>query len=289
MPAFQLPRSGIKSSASILRGSSGHHFRRTKAEGIAGGEVLPLPSVDINHPFRWNSLPLSRSVIRRLQKRAHVDGWLDVGISAINSLGGFHSSKSKVLPAKLGNHSLHVQALRGNYMRMGAPPDAWCAQGAFCELQGSCSSYASSASSHAIYREGHVALPDVGFVGASLGALLNDQDRLLLDSFDGLQRDPVSLQAELDKLSFDRPYVDPVLRQSSNKYRKFVRELKQKGVVKYGIDHTSDVGVFFVKKKDGSLRLIFDTRVANCYFKSPHKTDLMGPAGLADVMCDEEG
>jgi hypothetical protein len=182
MPACQLRRSGLRSSATILRGSSGHHFRRTKAEGIAGGEILPLPSVAINHPFRWNSLPLSRVVIRKLQKRAHVDGWLDVGISAINSLGGFHSSKSKMLPAKLGNHSLHVQALRGNYMRMGAPPDAWCAQGAFCELQGSCSSYASSASSHAIYREGHVALPDVGFVGASLGALLNDQDRLLLDS-----------------------------------------------------------------------------------------------------------
>ena len=94
MPAFQLRRSGLRSSASILRGSSGHHFRRTKAEGIAGGEILPLPSVDINHPFRWNSLPLSRKVIRRLQKRAHVDGWLDVGISAINSLGGFHSTKA---------------------------------------------------------------------------------------------------------------------------------------------------------------------------------------------------
>ena len=87
MPACQLRRSGLRSSATILRGSSGHHFRRTKAEGIAGGEILPLPSVDINHPFRWNSLPLSRVVIRRLQKRAHVDGWLDVGISAINSLG----------------------------------------------------------------------------------------------------------------------------------------------------------------------------------------------------------
>jgi len=29
------------------------------------------------------------------------------------------------------------------------------------------------------------------------------------------------------------------------------------------------LGVFFVAKKDGRLRLIFDTRVANTYFKTP--------------------
>jgi len=51
----------------ILMGSHGSKFCKSKSAGIASGDVLPLPSVSFDAPNKWNSLPLSRSVIRRVQ------------------------------------------------------------------------------------------------------------------------------------------------------------------------------------------------------------------------------
>ena len=39
------------------------------------------------------------------------------------------------------------------------------------------------------------------------------------------------------------------------------------------------LGVFFVKKKSGRLRMILDTRDCNCFFKKPAATHL--PSGCA--------
>ena len=275
----------------ILMGSHGSKFCKSKSAGIASGDVLPLPSVSFDAPNKWNSLPLSRSVIRRLQSKNHIEKWLDLGISALNSLGGFHTSRSGGLISnnKLNNHFHHIKHLRKDYDSVGPPPSGWCPQEAFRELQGSCGDYAGISGSLAVYREGGVSLPDVGSRGAVLASLSSGQASLYLDEHDSLLRSHDSRDAELAKLEFDRPYIDPVLKQSAVKYSGFVRELHQKGVIKYDYTHTADVGVFFVKKKDDSLRLIFDTRVANCHFINPDATDLTGPAGISDIPCDPPG
>ena len=44
----------------------------------------------------------------------------------------------------------------------------------------------------------------------------------------------------------------------------------------------------FVMKKGGALRLIFDTRVSSCNFGTPPSTDLMGPQGMADLLCESD-
>jgi hypothetical protein len=281
----------LSRSQKLLMGSHGSKFCKSTSTGIASGDVLPLPSVSFDSPQKWNSLPLSRSVIRKLQAKQHVDSWLDLGISALNSLGGFHSSKygGPVSVNKLGNHHVHIKHLRRDYDSIGPPPIGWCPQEAFRELQGSCGDYAGISGSLAVYREGTVSLPDVGSRGADLVKLSSGQAKSYLDNHDSLLRPSRSRDAELAKLEFDRPYMDPVLRQSHVKYAGFVRELCQKGVVTYDHTHTADVGVFFVKKKDDSLRLIFDTRVANCHFIDPDSTDLTGPAGISDIPCDFEG
>ena len=275
----------------ILMGSHGSKFCKSKSAGIASGDVLPLPSVSFDAPNKWNSLPLSRSVIRRLQSKNHIEKWLDLGISALNSLGGFHTSRSGGLISnnKLNNHFHHIKHFRKDYDSVGPPPSGWCPQEAFRELQGSCGDYAGISGSLAVYREGGVSLPDVGSKGAVLASLSSGQASLYLDEHDSLLRSHDSRDAELAKLEFDRPYIDPVLKQSAVKYSGFVRELHQKGVIKYDYTHTADVGVFFVKKKDDSLRLIFDTRVANCHFINPDATDLTGPAGISDIPCDPPG
>jgi hypothetical protein len=281
----------LGSSRKLLMGSHGSKFCKSQALGVAAGDILPLPSVCGATSSKWNSLGLSRSVIRKLQRKNHVDTWLDLGISALNSMGGFHSSKKggSIHPNKLANHNLHIQHLRKDYDAIGPPPAGWCAQEASRELLGHCGSYASISGSLATYREGAVSLPDVGNKGADLSHLSDGQAKHYLDKCDILLRSHESRDAELASLQFDRPYIDPVLRQSKSKYQGFVRELHQKGVIKYDPHHAADVGVFFVTKKDDSLRLIFDTRQANCHFINPDSTDLTGPAGISDIHCESPG
>ena len=43
------------------------------------------------------------------------------------------------------------------------------------------------------------------------------------------------------------------------------------------------VGVFFVGKKDGRQRCIFDTRITNCYFRDPPRADLPNAAAYAKL------
>ena len=43
------------------------------------------------------------------------------------------------------------------------------------------------------------------------------------------------------------------------------------------------LGVFLVRKKSGQLRIIFDTRVANTFFKQPPHTSLPTAAAIAGV------
>ena len=45
----------------------------------------------------------------------------------------------------------------------------------------------------------------------------------------------------------------------------------------------SNIGCFFVKKKNGKLRLIFDTRLANSEFISPAPVDLPTPSAFGNL------
>ena len=49
------------------------------------------------------------------------------------------------------------------------------------------------------------------------------------------------------------------------------------------------LGVFFVRKKDGRFRLIFDTRLLNRKFVPPPKTQLPSAAGFSNLAVHEGG
>ena len=53
-------------------------------------------------------------------------------------------------------------------------------------------------------------------------------------------------------------------------------------------DSVNTVGVFFVLKKNGTLRVITDTRMVNMYFIDPHHTDLPTACGWSQLRLDEE-
>eukprot|EP00959_Pyramimonas_sp_CCMP1952_P178802 3737445-Pyramimonas_sp.AAC.1 len=54
-----------------------------------------------------------------------------------------------------------------------------------------------------------------------------------------------------------------------------------------GQPHT--VGLFFVPKKSGALRIIFDTRAANCKFLDPPATRLPSAASFGAIEAPADG
>eukprot|EP00959_Pyramimonas_sp_CCMP1952_P036794 769627-Pyramimonas_sp.AAC.1 len=75
-----------------------------------------------------------------------------------------------------------------------------------------------------------------------------------------------------------RPYVDPILANNPRAYAGFVGKLLQGGMISFRVARAADpysLGFFFVEKVGkGTLRLVFDTRVANEDFEPPPKTTL---------------
>ena len=78
-----------------------------------------------------------------------------------------------------------------------------------------------------------------------------------------------SLAAEqaLHDVGIIQPYVDPAFR-SSMTYGHFIRDLLGLGLLEPVPLRRAYLGCLFVRKKDGRMRLILDTRVANAFFLS---------------------
>eukprot|EP00435_Cladocopium_sp_Y103_P024584 s857_g6.t1 len=76
--------------------------------------------------------------------------------------------------------------------------------------------------------------------------------------------------------SVKKPYMDPILRFNHSEYEHFIVELKKRHMVSFKLDtaDAGELGIFFVRKKNESQRLIFDTRILNEKFKVPPSTDL---------------
>jgi hypothetical protein len=65
------------------------------------------------------------------------------------------------------------------------------------------------------------------------------------------------------------PYMDPVLARSPKQYRGFLSLMSASGVLTWTCCPRDRVGVFFVRKKNDSLRVILDARSPNRRFKRP--------------------
>jgi hypothetical protein len=70
-------------------------------------------------------------------------------------------------------------------------------------------------------------------------------------------------------------YLDPVLERSPRRYAVFLVDLYRSGVIGWTSPPKVLFGVFFVRKKNGKLRLFFDARKAYLLFREP-PTTLLG-------------
>ena len=79
------------------------------------------------------------------------------------------------------------------------------------------------------------------------------------------------------------PYSDPSLVRDPVEYAAFIARLVRCGVCSIGGYSTQRVGLFFVRKKNGKLRLIPDTRILNAWFRRPAYTQLPTASAWAGV------
>ena len=88
-----------------------------------------------------------------------------------------------------------------------------------------------------------------------------------------------------------KPYVDPIFRSRGVEYKSFLLELRSRSMLDFRIANGEEgqLGVFFVAKKSGKLRLIFDTRRLNQSFRDPPNTDLPSADAFARLeTCEGE-
>ena len=65
------------------------------------------------------------------------------------------------------------------------------------------------------------------------------------------------------------PYWDPVLATDGRAYEGLIQDLYASHVIKFTTICSDDVAIFFVRKKNGSLRIIVDARRPNRRFRRP--------------------
>ena len=95
------------------------------------------------------------------------------------------------------------------------------------------------------------------------------------------------VELRLQNAGLDHPYMDQRLANNRKLYLEVVNLLFSRGIISFGRHSRCEVGIFFVHKKDGTLRLICDTRLANCFFIDPLSTELVTGDTLGDVEITE--
>ena len=81
-------------------------------------------------------------------------------------------------------------------------------------------------------------------------------------------------------------YWDPVLKKSRSSYEQFVRMLHQAGMIAFTKRPLGRTGVFFVKKKNGKLRMVLDCRSINRRFRRTPHIPMGTGSTWADVVLD---
>ena len=242
-------------------------------------ELLPFPAPFPNAPCLRSAHNRSRGVRRRLHATGAWQQWANSGVSAINSLAGLGPSTSR------DKTPLQLSRIVDANKDVGQPPSSLSPAGALRELCRESLPYLTEDAGPASFKPGLVALPELSQTACqSESALCSEhRDRLdgagstLLNSVDATQR--ALLDADLEK-----PYVDPAFR-SPKVYGQFLSDLSKRGIICFKLNGKSYLGMFFVHKKDGKVRLIFDTRLTNCYFGPPPKVRLPTASALSGVEC----
>jgi hypothetical protein len=154
------------------------------------------------------------------------------------------------------------------------PPNLISKEEAVRELLHGSSVYEATGAKVVPFRRGKVSLPTSVLDAPCVLDLVSPAVRDQLERFDECLLLPPDARREVAATSSVRSYMDPILRGNAPVYRRFVSELKDKGLLLWTRSPKMITTPFFVGKKDGSLRMILDARKTNEVFKPPPATRL---------------
>ncbi len=69
-----------------------------------------------------------------------------------------------------------------------------------------------------------------------------------------------------------KPYWDPLLQRDSKSCEDFVSRLEKLGLVQCRRKALAEIGVFFVTKKNGGVRMVLEWRCSNVSSRAPPRT-----------------
>ena len=250
-------------------------------------DILPLPNYD-KHIFDSN---ISTNIKRRLRRKNKSLDWANECVDVLNRVG---SDGAQVSSGFVPQNSASAQAsqhILETFCEMPGPPPDTSPEGALTELLESAGFYSHSRADVLPYEKEHVSWPDCGSRPVEIvGGLLPTDRSNLINWETELLRDSKDYKSHIANSKVVRPYVDPLLANDPKLYGDFLLRLNLAGMLKWRVSNgeRSSLGFFFVRKKDGSLRLIFDTRKLNLKFRDPPKTPLPSSAAFSQLEAPED-
>ena len=253
-------------------------------------DLLPLPFEE----REMRSGALSRHCSQRQLRRRHVTDEVNLTISSLNSMFGcgrgktLRSLESKLMGASVAQkEALHH--VKSSVLAMGPPPEDLSGPEALRQLR-ALGGYVEDQSAGALasYDPEGVSIPGDGWKPVDLGDLWGTDGGENVGDYVQRQLLPADeARSRLKSCGLVRPYSDPKLRDPKT-YGEFVRRLLRANIVEIGLEPGSEeIGIFFVSKKNGRLRLIIDARKSNCHFADPAHVQLVTGDGLGNIEVEE--
>ncbi|CAE8644665.1 unnamed protein product [Polarella glacialis] len=269
------------------------HCRRVEAkgEGSRARELFPLPFLSAtSSPSDMGHSSVSKGARAGAHAKAEWLPWANQGIEALNEMSGCAESFNAPRPTEV--QSLALQRIRTAYRLMpapvGEPPPT---VGALHELCSSSAAYSQARKDVLPYTEAKVAWPPEGTAPVPIRRCLPEADgEWLGDWRSPMLNNPEEARIALSSAGIAKAYIDPVLGHNVKTYARFIKQLDKRHMLGFrkASGEAGLMGVFCVAKKNGALRLIFDTRLINCMFKPAPATQLPTASAIASVEIYED-
>ena len=139
------------------------------------------------------------------------------------------------------------------------------------------------------YNRDMVALPTAKEAPMMLSAMLDRHASQFIAGFESLiLRSTSEMESLVSEEEPPPAYWDPRLKSSRKRYLEFVELLADHGIIGFTQRPAQQVGCFFVKKKDGRLRLIVDARRTNRRCKPPPSMQVGGTGSWSHLRIPQD-
>ena len=246
-------------------------------------DLFPLPEVHSKSWVRRRQGP--RQARALVQSPAPLEELEARAVSALNDMAGCSDSGTHLGGGR--SRAASVAFVHDACAALGpCPEEETNARAAFEALRGS--GLHSVEDSHvAPYDASKVSLPDSASHAVPLAQLWGAGGSKLVEDF--CAENVLLPEAASERLEQapHSPYVDSQLRHNRKSYSAFVRRLAAAGMIEFRRSCVETVGLFFVRKKSGKLRLVFDARRSNCWFTDAKSVNLATGSCLGEIQIGE--